>query len=78
MSENNKTEEFLQKLAPVSSAPTLTHMWTRRRGWRGYGVGAGSCWSCPRKKAIEGYIKNQSNKTYMECIQIVHEHKGLI
>ena len=29
-------------------------------------MGGGVAGSCPRKKVIEGYKKNQSNKTYME------------
>jgi len=66
MPENSKNKEFLQKLAPC----------IKRGGLDACVEEAGELVELHDKRAIEGYKKNQSNKTYMESIQIVQEHKA--
>lgn len=67
MTDNNKIQEFLQKLTPCIERSDLDAcVEEAARVVREMGMGAGELLDCPRKKAIEGYKKNKSNKTYMD------------
>ncbi|MCZ7401287.1 MAG: hypothetical protein O8C61_03610 [Candidatus Methanoperedens sp.] len=93
MPNDNKTQEFLQKLAPCIERGDLDAcVEEAARVAREMGVGAeelliffnadvgtknikkNNFSDMHHKKAIEGYKKKESNKNYMEIIQIVHKH----
>jgi hypothetical protein len=77
MHVDNKIQEFLQKLAPCIKRSDLDAcVEEAARVARERGAGAWGLVELHHKKSIEGYKKNQSNKTYMESIQIVYEHKA--
>lgn len=68
MPNDNKNQEFLQKLAPCIERGDLDACVEEEeaRVAQEMGVGAGVLLELSTKKAIEGYKKNKSNKTYME------------
>lgn len=94
MPDDNKTQEFFQKLTPCIERGELEKcVEEAARVAREVGVGAGefliffnagvgtknigknNLSDLHNKRAIEGYKKKESNKTYREINQIVHEYK---